>query len=638
MADARLDIDDALSGSDIDAPVALSISRTRERLAWASSLLLVGLTAAAMVAWATRSVSVPPETTRTILSVAPTGETSGANPLEQRVGGARPTRTAVALSPDGKTLVFDAIWGGESATVRARDGSTQRDTDIGHERWQQSFLLARRSMGRLLARRRAQKGSSQWRTGGDAVQGSGALRGELGRRRHHRVCATAKRGLVACVGGGRHSRSAHDASARRVQSPAAPHVAWRPRRDLHDLERAAICGTTRRLSCGPLTTGEQTVLITGGADGRYVSTGHLVYVRLGTLMAAPFDPVRLAVTGGATGVIDGVMQAANRNVSYMAQYAGSPVHGLRYGGARLSDWWRRACGERSLAWVDRQGTSQALPAPPRSYSGPRLSPDGQHVAVFTLGPRQVWRSTSHAARSTRSLLTGGAISAFLRQMGNGSSSARARRAVRTTCIGRPPTGLGPSNASPPVRAARRHPPGRPTGRRSPLWKKEIPRGSSVRYLGVVDRGSQDPCGDPHGRQRDDARILPGRPVAGVRLQRVRTQRSLRAAVSRPRRASPDFHQRRRATSVEREWSGTVLCARRGSRRRRLTTLMSVRIATAPAFLAGTPEALFESADLSERLGKKLRRCVGWTAVLAHAQQGSANESGARADDLRAALV
>ena len=46
-----------------------------------------------------------------------------------------------------------------------------------------------------------------------------------------------------------------------------------------------------------LATGEQTVLVTGGSDGRYVSTGHLVYVRLGTLMAVPFDPVRLAVTG-----------------------------------------------------------------------------------------------------------------------------------------------------------------------------------------------------------------------------------------------------------------------------------------------------------------------------------------------------
>ena len=33
MADARLDVDDALSGSDVDAPAAVSSSRTRERLA-----------------------------------------------------------------------------------------------------------------------------------------------------------------------------------------------------------------------------------------------------------------------------------------------------------------------------------------------------------------------------------------------------------------------------------------------------------------------------------------------------------------------------------------------------------------------------------------------------------------------------
>jgi hypothetical protein len=67
---------------------------------------------------ATRRVSIPLQTTRTILSVAPTGEISGANPLEQRVGGARPTRTAVALSPDGKTLVFGAIWGGSQQLYR----------------------------------------------------------------------------------------------------------------------------------------------------------------------------------------------------------------------------------------------------------------------------------------------------------------------------------------------------------------------------------------------------------------------------------------------------------------------------------------------------------------------------------------
>ena len=108
----------------------------------------------------------------------------------------------------------------------------------------------------------------------------------------------------------------------------------------------------------------KTVLVTGGADGRYVSTGHLVYMRLGTLMAVPFDPVRLAVTGGATGVIDGVMQAADHNASYMAntlagQFTVSNTGALVYltGGAV-------AAGDRSLAWVDRYGTSQVLPAQP----------------------------------------------------------------------------------------------------------------------------------------------------------------------------------------------------------------------------------------------------------------------------------
>ena len=150
-------------------------------------------------------------------------------------------------------------------------------------------------------------------------------------------------------------------------------------------QRARISGTTRRSSCDPFQTGTQTVLIEGGADGRYVSTGHIVYVRLGTLMAVPFDPVRLALTGGATGLIDGVMQAANFNLSDMdntlaAQFTVSDTGALVYvtGGAVPA-------AQRSLAWVDRKGTSQTLSAPARPYCTPRLSPDGQHVAVYTEG-------------------------------------------------------------------------------------------------------------------------------------------------------------------------------------------------------------------------------------------------------------
>ena len=58
IADARLEIDDALSGSNADAAEARPDSRTRERLAWSAALLLVGVTAAAIVRWAPRRASV----------------------------------------------------------------------------------------------------------------------------------------------------------------------------------------------------------------------------------------------------------------------------------------------------------------------------------------------------------------------------------------------------------------------------------------------------------------------------------------------------------------------------------------------------------------------------------------------------
>ena len=57
-----------------------------------------------------------------------------------------------------------------------------------------------------------------------------------------------------------------------------------------------------------LDTGERRVLIPGGADARYVSTGHLVYMKTGTLMAVPFDVRSQQVTGAPVALIEDVMQ------------------------------------------------------------------------------------------------------------------------------------------------------------------------------------------------------------------------------------------------------------------------------------------------------------------------------------------
>jgi serine/threonine-protein kinase len=65
-----------------------------------------------------------------------------------------------------------------------------------------------------------------------------------------------------------------------------------------------------------------------------------------------------------------------------AEFSSSADGSLAYvpGGSRV--------GERTLLWVDRKGASQALPAPPRGYLTPRLSPDGQRLAVSIPGTNE----------------------------------------------------------------------------------------------------------------------------------------------------------------------------------------------------------------------------------------------------------
>jgi eukaryotic-like serine/threonine-protein kinase len=390
MADARLDIDEALSDPSIDAPAESTTSRTRERLAWASALLLVGLTAAAMVGWASRSASVAPGTTRTLLSVAPSSQLSAANPLEQRVGGVRPTRTAVALSPDGKTLVFGAIWGGDQQLyARAMDGfaAVPLPGTIGGSspffspdgQWVGFW-----SGGKL---KKVPLAGGPAVTLCEAASLFGASWGSDGMM----VFAFARNGGLWRVPAAGGTPEALTTLQPGEYSHRLPHVLPGGRAVIFTISKGAQLWDDTQIVVRSLDTGQQTVLVTGGSDGRYVSTGHLIYVRLGTLMAVPFDPVRLAVIGGARGVIDDVMEAANRNLSDMentlsAQFTVSETGALVYltGGAVPA-------AELSLAWVDRQGTSQPLSAPLRSYRTPRLAPDQQRVAVSTQQDRrEVW--------------------------------------------------------------------------------------------------------------------------------------------------------------------------------------------------------------------------------------------------------
>ncbi len=134
-----------------------------------------------------------------------------------------------------------------------------------------------------------------------------------------------------------------------------------------------------RIAVLSLETGARRVLVEGGTHARYVPTsgqenraGHLVYWRAGSLFAVPFDLKTLQVTGHAAPILEGVNGVSGfghadfgfSNTGALAYAPGAPSAGLG----------------RTLAWVDRQGKVEPIPAPPRAYSSPRLSPDGQRAA------------------------------------------------------------------------------------------------------------------------------------------------------------------------------------------------------------------------------------------------------------------
>jgi serine/threonine-protein kinase len=129
-----------------------------------------------------------------------------------------------------------------------------------------------------------------------------------------------------------------------------------------------------------LVTGERRVLRSGGADARYVATGHLIYVFENVLFASAFDPATLTLDDERVALIQGV-QTANAP----GLIGGSAFYAMSDNGSLIYEAGTSGPGpanpERSLVWVDRLGNTQPLPLRADDYTMVRLSPDGTKVAV-----------------------------------------------------------------------------------------------------------------------------------------------------------------------------------------------------------------------------------------------------------------
>jgi Tol biopolymer transport system component len=89
----------------------------------------------------------------------------------------------------------------------------------------------------------------------------------------------------------------------------------------------------------------------------------------------PFDPIRLATTGSPVPILEDVSSTPAGGGDF--GFAGAPsgpgtfVYLSRMGSRKA---W-------SISWVDSSGKTQTLLAKPGYYDAPRLSPDGQQLAL-----------------------------------------------------------------------------------------------------------------------------------------------------------------------------------------------------------------------------------------------------------------
>ena len=385
-----------------------------------AAVAVVAAVVAGAAAWfaargwtASGTLGTPAAVTRSLLAVNPFDMRPPAAPEERRPPLPRPDRTAFALSPDARTLVFRGASGPTLAEARLYrrsldsleatpiDGTDGADgvflspdaawigfTASGEIRKVPMSGGPASTIARIPGTGQRLFGASWGRGDADGVIVFSTLEGLW------RVPASGGAPVVLVKPGPTEYQY------------VLPHLLPQGDAVIYTIEKELFQWDTAQVVVRSLATGAQKVLMDDAADARYMaSSGHLLFVRRGTLMAAPFDAARLELTGGAVAVLDGMMQAVgNINTtsdSGAAQYATAPSGTLVY-----ADGGPSPTRLTALASVTRTGLAERLSIPGAAYLAPRLAPSGDRVAVTEVTPQQrVW--LYHVDRRTRTLLTAG---------------------------------------------------------------------------------------------------------------------------------------------------------------------------------------------------------------------------------------
>ena len=163
---------------------------------------------------------------------------------------------------------------------------------------------------------------------------------------------------------------------------------------------------TNEIRLGSLDSSTSEILLHSHAGALYAS-GHILFLRLDTLMALPFDAERLKATGDAVAIADPVREVA----IYSRGLFSASENGL----LAYAEGPTRA--DRQLVWCDRSGKQVGTVSGMDAYANPRISPDGRRLLFYLdSSGYDIWSLDLARGVKTRqtfgSVSTGGSIYAI----------------------------------------------------------------------------------------------------------------------------------------------------------------------------------------------------------------------------------
>jgi serine/threonine-protein kinase len=127
--------------------------------------------------------------------------------------------------------------------------------------------------------------------------------------------------------------------------------------------------------------GTPKLVLRDAADARYLPSGHLAFLRRGTLFVVPFDVRALEIRGEPVALVTNVSQAVEAwdswDLTLAGQFAISRDGSLAYASASLPEY-----PDHELVAADRAGRIARIAGPARAYrSRLAIAPDGGRVGV-----------------------------------------------------------------------------------------------------------------------------------------------------------------------------------------------------------------------------------------------------------------